>query len=203
MLARIRFSDFPLSERGGKAAANVIGTKELADGLSEKISEGRASAEEINKSLRLLKSRALTDELLLSLSCAPEGESFPINIMERRCLHIGCVRLAQNGDHSYHRCFRKRFGEFCSPDIRSERLICALFSLIRAAADLSSDCKVNFSLRSPVRSRNRILRMPCAVSLGISDGQRFRYRSRAVRAVRVRRASDLRFHSFVVAEMHA
>ena len=148
MLARIRFSDFPLSERGGKAAANVIGTKELADGLSEKISEGRASAEEINKSLRLLKSRALTDELLLSLSCAPEGESFPINIRDAVVYTSDAFASRKTGITLITDVSESDSGEFCSSDIRPERLICALFSLIRAAADLSSDCKVNFSLRS-------------------------------------------------------
>lgn len=149
MLARIRFSDFPLSERGGKAAANVIGTKELADGLSEKISEGRASAKKSTNPFSLLKSRALTDELpSFSFMCSPKAESFPINIRDAVVYTSDAFASRKTGITLITDVSESDSGEFCSSDIRSERLICALFSLIRAAADLSSDCKVNFSLRS-------------------------------------------------------
>ena len=121
----------------------------------------------------------------------------------RRCLHIGCVRLAQNGDHSYHRCFRKRFGRILF--VRHPARAIDMRAVLTDPRRSRSFLRLQGEFFSPlaVRSRDRILRMPCAVSLGISDGQRFRYRSRAVRAVRVLRAPDLRFHSFVVAEMHA
>ena len=96
----------------------------------------------------MLKSRALTDELLLSLSCAPEGESFPINIRDAVVYTSDAFASRKTGITLITDVSESDSGEFCSSDIRPERLICALFSLIRAAADLSSDCKVNFSLRS-------------------------------------------------------